>query len=187
VCENLPGMKNRMFSVVSAWAFGLLETFLCCYSKKKTPTDIIVSIECGKTLDILDGHDGVVSLRPHPFKKRWVVHTRDKGSAESLVATATIRFNLFSHVLNRKVFGIVSDIPAGVLKSELINMIPRFVETMKIGSSGSLRLQFLDHGALNKVMSDCLRWGYKLFGIRPYQKLHLPLPLPLSIAEPRCR
>ena len=138
---------------------------------KNPPTDLKDPIERKETLDTLDGHDGIVSVRSDPVKKRWVVHTRDKASAVSLAAAATSQLNVSTHVLNQKVLGIVSNIPVVVQKSELISMIPGLVDATKIGSSGSFRLEFLDDAALNKAINEGLCLGYELFKIRRFQKL----------------
>ena len=73
-------------------------------------------------------------------------------------------------VRNQKVLGIVSVIPARVLKSELISMIPSLVDAAQIGSSTSF-LDFFDNAALNKAINNGLCLGLKLFKTRPFQKL----------------
>ena len=76
-----------------------------------------------------------------------------------LVRHMSVQGSLFfvTPFIHQKVLGIGSEIPAGVLKSELIKVVPGLIEATKIESPASFRLEFLDHTALNKIMKDGLR------------------------------
>jgi hypothetical protein len=84
------------------------KTVLCSYSKNPL-TNLKNLIERKDILDRLDGDDGIVRVRSDPIKIRWFVHSQDKASTVSLTAAATSQLNVSTHVINKKVLGILSD------------------------------------------------------------------------------
>ena len=93
-----------------------------------------------------------MSVKSDPVRKRWVVVTRDKVSANSLATSAVASY---PNILAKVIRGI-RGLPDSVSSSILISVIPGLVEASQIGSSHTFRLEFLDSAALKSAIATGL-------------------------------
>jgi len=139
---------------------------------KYPPPELRDPVSRKEKLDSFAGHDGIVSVKSDPVRKRWVVVTRDKVSANSLAASAVASYpNILAKVIDRKPLGVIRGLPDSVSSSILISVIPGLVEASQIGSSHTFRLEFLDSAALKSAIATGLRLGYESFKISEYKEL----------------
>lgn len=139
---------------------------------KNVPTDLSDPGLRKDKLNTLEGHEGILSLKPDNQNKKWIVVTRDRQSAVSLAASASKSLpNVQTKVLDKKALGIVRGIPENVSESSLKESIPGLVRAIKIGHSKCFRLEFLDQLALKNAINHGLRLGYELFRVEIYQEL----------------
>ena len=98
-----------------------------------------------------------MSVKSDLVRKRWVVVTRDKVSANFLAASAVASYpNILAKVIDRKPLGVIRRLPDSVSSSILISAIPGLLEATQIGSFHIFRLEFLDSAALKSAIATGL-------------------------------
>ena len=90
-----------------------------------SPQELKAPVSRKENLDFFAEHDGIVSVKSASVRKRWVVVTRDKVSANSLAASAVASYpNILAKVIDRKPLGVIKGLPESVSSSILISTIP---------------------------------------------------------------
>ena len=136
------------------------------------PSELNDPVSRKENLDSFAGHDVIVPVKSDPVRKRWIVVTRDKVLGKSFAASAVASYpNILDKLIDRKPLGVIRGIPDSVSSSILISAVPGLVEAIQIGSSHTLRLEFLDSAALKSAIATYLRLGYKSFEIFEYKEM----------------
>ena len=96
-----------------------------------SPQELKDPVSRKENLDFFAGHDGIVSVKSDAIRKRWIVVTRDKVSANSPAASAVASYpNILAKVIDRKPLGVIRGLSDSVSSSMLISDVPGLVEAI---------------------------------------------------------
>ena len=131
----------------------------------KVPQTLNDPIKRKEVLDKVSCHDAVTKLSLRGDK--WLINVKKSAAEEFKDSISVILAESPSKVITKRFFGIVRGISKD-LDLSFFQGYPGVVEAMRLGDTGTVKLEFCDSMSKAKAMQNGVKLGYEYLSVKEY-------------------